>query len=181
MAFINTKRLNINRNGKKDITIEIFPSKDEKDLKLLKLWVVLWSIGGGIIFIQLFQNYTKEEKLFFGVWMAFWAYFEYKAVTALKWKLFGKEVIKIADDKLEILNEIKGRGVPVQFEKSKIKDLKLSDFQDKSFSAVMGNSFWSTGGEKVTFKYGEKIYGLGKQLPEADAIGLFKLLKSNLN
>lgn len=162
------------------LEIEIYPHLSKNKLNLLLAWLILWSAGGIIIISQFFSNHDRNTKLFMLVWLAFWAYYEYKAITAYRWKKFGRELITIDHEKITIVNEVKGRGVPFIVKARELKDIRTIDFKSKEFSVVMSNSFWSMGGETILFNYSGKSYGFGKQLTEEEALPLLKNIKSFL-
>ena len=73
------------------ITIKAFG--DSRKQKILLLWIVLFSLCGIAIMSQFFGDYDNETKVFFGVYVAFWLFFEFKVVYAYRWRKYGVERI----------------------------------------------------------------------------------------
>ena len=85
-----TDRIKINKSEDKfEITIKSFINN--KKQKLLLVWIVLFSFCGLAIISQFFGNYNAETKVFFGVYIAFWIYFEFKVIYAYRWRKYGEE------------------------------------------------------------------------------------------
>lgn len=167
-----------NATGQKEI--EIYSMHDNVKMKILIVWFVLWTLSGVIVFSQFFMPSSREVKLTYAVWMAFWAYFEYKASVLLSWRRKGKEVLKMVENKLVIIRDINGRGIPAFYEKEKIKNIRTVNFEDKKVLARVQPLYWSMGYETVLFDYDTKLIGLGLQLTKDEANQLVKQLKVNI-
>ena len=76
-----------------ELKIKIKALLDEKKQQLLLIWIVLFSICGILLFSQIFGDYEKTTLLFFGVYMAFWLFFEFKVIYAYRWRKYGVEEI----------------------------------------------------------------------------------------
>lgn len=153
---------------------------DNVKMKILIVWFVLWTLSGVIVFSQFFMPSSREVKLTYAVWMAFWAYFEYKASVLLSWRRKGKEVLKMVENKLVIIRDINGRGIPAFYEKEKIKNIRTVNFEDKKVLARVQPLYWSMGYETVLFDYDTKLIGLGLQLTKDEANQVVKQLKVNI-
>jgi len=112
--------------------------------------------------------------------LGFWAYFEYKIFHAYLWRKSGKEKIKIRDKKFLYKRDISGRGKIKSFETDFIKDLRMPEPKENSFSENLNNSYWVIGGEKLAFDYYGKEIKFGIQLEEADAKALLKLIMKEM-
>ena len=66
-------------------------SDDKKKTNLLFLWLLAWTISGVIVIGNYFTIMQDKTKLLLIIWIAFWAYFEFKIVRVFMWKQFGKE------------------------------------------------------------------------------------------
>ena len=157
--------------------IEIHTIQDDTKMKILIVWFVLWTISGMIVFSQFFMPSSREVKLTYAIWMAFWAYFEYKASVLLTWRRKGVEIIKYNDGKLVITREVNGRGIPAFYEKEKIKNIRTVNFEDKKVLARVQPLYWSMGYETVLFDYDTKLVGMGLQLTKNEANEVVKQLK----
>lgn len=156
---------------KKDnlLSIVILPKKDNKKLWLMFLWLMAWTVCGIIVFANYFQVNDKNSKLFIIVYLAFWAYFEFKIVKAFIWRRSGKEKLWITDGKVHYQQEINKRGKIQEFDFSLIQDLQVIDQEETSFSAIINSSFWIKGGERIAFTCQHKMIRWGMQLETREA------------
>lgn len=144
---------------------------------LLFVWVVAWSLCGVFIVQYLFGDWPREQKLFLTVYLAFWAFFEYKAVQAYLWRKFGFESIQLSQGELFIKNDVMGRGKQTKYFTENIKEFGWINADSKSFGSVYFSSFWMVGGETIGFKHlGQKV-AFGRQLDEREAAKLIGVLR----
>lgn len=147
---------------------------------LLFVWGIAWSFCGIYIIMFFFGEGPKDEKVFLTVYLAFWAYFEYKVINIWLWRKFGKERIRVTQDALEIKNDVLGYGVVKRYFKDNIKDFGIIQYKASSFNTVYGKSFWVIGGEGVGFDHlGSKV-AFGRQIEEKESLQVEKLLKKHL-
>lgn len=146
---------------------------------LLFGWAIAWSLCGLFILQYLFGDWPKEQKLFLVAYLAFWAYFEYKAVYAWLWRKYGFESITIKNGDLFLKNDLLGRGKVTKYFTQNIKDFGFLNTNPKSFGSVYFNSFWMVGGETIGFKHLSQKVTLGRQLNEKDAAKLIGVLRKH--
>ena len=169
-------KIEFSTEGKR-ISVEIFGRSTRWKESLLFGWAVAWTICGLYILAFLFGPISTEERFFLMAYLAFWAYFEYKVVYAWLWRKFGKEVLYTSDGNLFIKNDLFGKGEEKKYFLENIQNLGIINHDKSSFSWAFGNSFWVVGGEMIGFDYmGQKIV-IAKQIEDADAEQLSKLLK----
>ncbi|MES2284454.1 MAG: hypothetical protein V4547_02115 [Bacteroidota bacterium] len=174
MEYIG-KRISIKRT-ENELSIVILSLINKLKNRLLFLWFILWSISGIIVLSQYFIMPDPNTKTAIIVWMGFWAYFEYKIFHAYLWRKSGKEKIKINDTKFLYKRDVSGRGKIKTYETDFIKDLRLIEPKENSFTENLNNSYWVIGGEKLAFDYYGKEIKFGLQLDEVDAKALLKLI-----
>jgi len=162
-------------------TLEIPSIIDDKKLKILIVWFVLWTISGIVVFTQFFTQGFREIKLIYAIWMAFWAYFEYKASVLLSWRRKGKEILQFSENGFTLRRDINGRGIDKVYERAEISNIKTVDFKDRKVLARVQPLYWNMGYETVLFNYKGKEEALGLQLTEEEALKLAKVLKNRLN
>ncbi|MBL7937189.1 MAG: hypothetical protein JNM51_15380, partial [Bacteroidia bacterium] len=71
-------------------SLVILPTDDKKKVNLMFLWLLAWSVSGVIVIANYFTLQQESAKLFIIIWLAFWAYFEFKIIRVFMWKRFGK-------------------------------------------------------------------------------------------
>jgi hypothetical protein len=170
------KRISVLKSNE-STSFVILPSDANWKIYLLFAWLFLWTVSGFVVAANYFSMPNANMKMVLIMWMAFWAYFEFKIGKAFLFRRFGKEKVWIKNGRLFYWRDIAGRGKKLEFDKELIKDLELIDKSKKDFFASMNESFWVIGGESIVFSYGAKIYRFGIQLPEADARELLRQIK----
>ena len=95
-------RLQIKKDSDKDISIEISPLKD-KVSKTQLMFLIFGFIGLLIAFSQIFSDEKPFAKLFLIVWSIIWIFFLIKIWNVLKWRRFGKEVIRVSGEQLILI------------------------------------------------------------------------------
>lgn len=171
------------KKGEEELTVYIKSSSktDQKKLRYLKMWAIAWTIIGLIVISQLFFPYSREEKLYFVVYLAFWAYFEYRVLYAYYFRQYGIETIYVNNGKIFLRRDILNKkGKPKYFTLHRKNPFFLTEDAGTGFFQQMGNSFWSIRGGKIAFGEKPKEYRFGLQLPEADANRLVKLLNESI-
>jgi hypothetical protein len=163
--------------------VTVHPIVVKKHLNLLKIWVVAWSICGILVASQLFVPYQNSEKVFLAIYLSLWLYFEIKTVKALRWNLYGKEIIEITEKEFLYTELIGKRGIPVIFPKEKIKEISLIQQESKGFLADINQSVWMLGTETIVLATKDFSKNIGRKLSENDAakltVFLNKLLTEN--
>ncbi|MFN5831593.1 MAG: hypothetical protein ACK46R_12655 [Bacteroidota bacterium] len=162
-------------------TLEIPSIADATKLKILIVWFILWTISGMIVFTQFFVPTPRDVKVWYAVWMAFWAYFEYKASVLLSYRRKGKEILQFSESGFTFRRDINGRGIDKVYERAEIKNIRTVDFKDKKVIARVQPLYWNMGYETVLFDYKGKEEALGLQLTEEEAQQLVKIMKQRLN
>lgn len=161
-------------------TIIITPKLPGWQKSAMFIWIVIWTFCGAYVFLQLFTDIDRATKLSFFTYLVFWGYFEFRVAQNFVWKVWGKELIRIIDDKLQIKKDIKGYGKLEEIYLNNLSDLKVQRIEDKSFSKVMSNSFWSLGLPSITLKNLGKAMGFAYQVEYDVADKLFKLIEKDL-
>ncbi|MBK9672075.1 MAG: hypothetical protein IPP56_13385 [Bacteroidetes bacterium] len=160
---MKSKRVKIVQD-KQITSIEIVPENDTTKTNLLLAWLIVWTICGIIIFSQFFSNMSREEKLLMAVWMAFWAYFEYKIGSTYLWRKNGSEKILISSDTLSYNITISGKTIEKKFSLIAISNLEIYPFGKNNFSESLQSSYWVRGNESVFFTHEGTKIGVGFQL-----------------
>ncbi len=160
--------------------IEIIPLRDSFKNNLLAAWLALWTLCGIIVFSQFFSSMSKEEKLLMAVWMAFWAYFEFKIGSAYLWRKNGSEKISIDAENLIYTRIVSKKEESKSYVIDNISDFQIYEFGKNSFSDSFQNSYWVKGNETVFFTYFAQKVGLGLQLTKTEATQLNQALTKAL-
>lgn len=95
-------RLQIKKDSGKDISIEISPLKD-KVSKTQLMFLIFGLIGLLIALSQINSEGKPFAKLFLIVWSIIGIFFLIKIWNVLKWRRFGKEIIKVSGEQLILI------------------------------------------------------------------------------
>jgi len=163
---MKSERIEINKKDGFEIVIKSF--YDDAKQSMLVAWVILWTIAGIGIITQFFVPQVEDFKIFLAVWLAFWAYFEYKVIFAFRWRKHGLERIILKDEMLTIIREISGRGLPEKFDVNWIKNLRKKEIKENNIIYSISKAYWNPGDERIVFDYkGKEVY-FGKELNEKE-------------
>lgn len=165
---------------KKDdlLSIVILPTTDKRKLGLLFLWLLAWTVCGIIVFVNYFKLQQQEAKVYFIIYLSFWAYFEFQILRTFLWKRFGQEKIWIKAGFLNYQRAINGKGKIKDYELEFITDLKLIEVHYSSWTDSINQSFWVKGGERIQFTSRTKTVLMGMQLTDEEAREVLKEMKS---
>lgn len=179
---------------RRSIGDKVTVSKDDKELIIkipgsiekwmenaLLSWVIVWSlIGLYVTFYMFAYDLSKDEQVFFAVYLAFWGYFEYKSVRAWMFKRFGFELIRLDGEFMYHKIDILGRGKLKRFMTENIKGLRVNDEEDKNFSYAYNKSFWILGNERIAFDYMGKKAVFGMHMDDKDAKEVVQLIRKRI-
>lgn len=161
-------------------SLVIIPTHEKRKTGLLFLWLVAWTVSGLIIIMSYTQIQQEKAKVMMMVWLAFWAYFEFKIIRVFMWKRFGKEKFWIKNGIAHYQQEINGRGKVKQFDANLITNLDVIDVEKTNFADSFNQSFWVKGGQRIEFVSQGKVLKFGMQLNDEDAFKIALELKKFL-
>jgi hypothetical protein len=153
----------------KVFSLVVLPTDDKKKVNLMFLWLLAWSISGVIVIANYFTLTQDKAKMMLIVWLAFWAYFEFKIIRVYMWKRFGKEKLWIKNGKILYQQDINGRGKIKEFDQHLISDFSLVALTNGSIADTFSQTFWVKGGERIEFTCQAKVIRFGMQLNDEEA------------
>ncbi len=162
-------------------SLVILPTSEKRKLNLLFLWLMAWSVSGVLVIANYFTLTNENEKTVLIVWLAFWAYFEFKIMRVYMWKRFGKEKLWIKNGTLFYQQDINGRGKIKEYDINLISEFRVLPIKESSFVDSFFQSYWVKGGERIEFNTQQKLQRFGLQLEDDEAkkivASLHKFLK----
>jgi hypothetical protein len=161
-------------------SLVILPTDDKKKVNLMFLWLMAWSVSGVIVIANYFTLQQESAKLFIIIWLAFWAYFEFKIIRVYMWKRFGKEKLWVKNGSLLYQQDINGRGKIKEFDLNLISEFDLIALTNGSIADTFSQTFWVKGGERIEFTCQSKVTKFGMQLNDEDATKIILALKKYL-
>ena len=147
---------------------------------MLLLWIVLFSLCGVVIVSQFFGDYDGGTKVFFGVYIAFWLFFEFKVIYAYRWRLLGKERIIVENDELVVIKTIGKRGITQIFKKDEIKKLEFFKDEKSDFAKSMTTSYWNINKHTLAIHLENEVVPFAIDLENKDAKRILNLLRDKL-
>lgn len=157
-------------------SLVILPTDNKKKVNLMFIWLMAWSVSGFIVLMNYFKLTNDNAKMMIIVWLAFWAYFEFKIIRVYMWKRFGKEKLWIKNGTLLYQQDINGRGKIKEFDLNLISDFSLITLTNGSIADTFSQTFWVKGGERIEFTCQGKIIKFGMQLTDEDASKIISAL-----
>lgn len=157
-------------------SIVISSVADRKKSRLVGALLLMWIIGGGIMFWS-FPSITEDRtRIVVIIWAAFWIYFLYVMARLFRWKKYGHEVIKIKDDVLKYKKDVKGRGWVYDFSLAKMEKLRISETENPNWVRNLGGDFWNTDCDSLRFNYEDREISFGYQLSKEERQKLLNVL-----
>lgn len=150
------------------LTIIINAFYDEKKQQLLLIWIILFSICGIAILSQFFVDYPMETKLFFGVYVAFWLFFEFKVIYAFRWRKYGSEIFTIEGNNIILSKLIGSRGITETYPVEDVRNFQLITYKDNFVHAINSN-YWSVNKYTISFDFNNQTIPFGIELNEKQA------------
>jgi hypothetical protein len=150
-------------------SLVILPTDDKKKVNLMFLWLFAWSVSGVIVIANYFKLTNDSAKMMIIVWLAFWAYFEFKIIRVYMWKRFGKEKLWIKNGTLLYQQDINGKGKIKEYDLNLISELSLIALTNGSIADTFSQTFWVKGGERIEFTSQGKVVKFGMQLTDEEA------------
>ncbi|MCO6501079.1 MAG: hypothetical protein J5I47_11995 [Vicingus serpentipes] len=166
------------KEGELVITIKAF--SDGGKQKILLLWIVLFSLCGIAIISQFFGNYDNGTKVFFGAYVAFWLFFEFKVIYAYRWRKYGMERIIVDKENLTLIKEIGQRGITQKYPLNEIRNLGVFVNKDSNFVKSITSSYWNINKYTLAFDYEENTIPFAIDLSPKDVKLVLKEFKDYL-
>ena len=180
---------------KKVCSIIIIPKRVRWKEAILFAWLLAYSFVGLYMMYLLFfgmdtidnsaiegdpAETLKSQKIYLTVFIAFWAYFEYKVVRGFFWLVKGKELIKITSSELIIKQSIFGYGKANKYFLDNIKNLSMVEHKSFSFGFDYENAFWRQGTDSLIFSANGKDIGFAKKIEDKDANLMMRLINDRM-
>lgn len=157
-------------------TFVIYPPKIGWKLYLIYLWIALWLVIGGIVFAQLFMDYSENEKIILFVFLSFWVYFAVRVIRTSLYLTFGREYIRLDESGLHIKIARGKYGKSKRYFLENIAKIRREELKETSIQATYESSPWVMGSNRIQFDYLGKVISFGKKLSDKDAKMLFNIL-----
>jgi len=165
----------IKKEQRIDITIKAFFDKQKQ--QMLLVWIILFSLCGLAIVSQFFEDYDSATKVFFGVYVAFWLFFEFKVVYAYRWRKYGEEKIIIEDKQILLVKTIGSRGVTQKYNLNEIKKIDFFKDENGDFVKSMNSSYWNINKYHIVLQLENSNVPFGIDLTNKEAKNIINELR----
>ena len=150
------KRIKIlKEDNRLEISIKAFCEPQKQ--KMLLVWIILFSICGVAIISQFFEDYEDNYKIIFGVYLAFWLFFEFKVIYAYRWRKYGEEKIIVENNRIFLSKLIGGKGVNQEYKLEEVKKLDFFKNDGVSFIKSMNSSYWNINKYQLAIYLGKSV------------------------
>ncbi|TXC78683.1 hypothetical protein [Luteibaculum oceani] len=178
MKFIGNR---ISHQKKEGIFSVVIAAGVEKAYeRILLMWLLLWTLSGVYFITQLFADHSQELKLYIGILLSFWLYYEIRVGRVYFWRKAGYESIKFVEDKVLISQVILGRSKPKTYFVQNIDQFKADMPKETNVLEFLNNSFWVMGRPYISFQHQGDTISFGRQLTESERKALVMLLNKEL-
>jgi len=94
-------------------------------LVFLAVWLPIWTWAGIGAFAKLLTG-DWSERAFFFVWLCGWAFGESMATGIIAWQIFGRELLVVTADQVEMRKEVGRFARTKHYEVSLVRDFKAA-------------------------------------------------------
>ena len=144
-------------------------------LLLVGWWLAWWGIGAVFLW-EWAQTEIPDERMFFSISLAFWAYFAFRVGKVIAWRKWGRELIRITPTELSVKNAFGSYGRAVVVPLASVERMEVVKRDPTKFLQTLDQSFWIMGGESLVVRSHVRRLPLGKQLSEREAGALAKAM-----
>lgn len=164
------------KDQKNKATFVIHPPNIGWKLYLIYAWVLLWLIVGGVVFSQLFLDYSEKEKIVLIVFLSFWVYFAVRVIRAMLYLSIGREYIRLDESGLYIKTARGKYGKSKRYFLENIAKIRMLEQKETSIQHAYESSPWVIGSDRIQFDYLGKTITFGKKLDPKETKLLFDII-----
>lgn len=173
------ERIKFRKVGK-DLQVVIGQKIPRWQEALLVSWLAAWTFCG-VFFIYALAVETDENlKLFIIVTISFWAYFFFRILKVVVWRIDGAEELSISKGEMHLRNRFWKFGKKKTFIVSNIRKFNVVPYNQRVFLQFLEHSFWTIGGDRMQIEYGGNVIRFGKQLQDKEALALGQVIDKSL-
>lgn len=144
-------------------------------------WVMVWTGMGAYVFLyMLFSGLANEELIFFSVYLAFWAWFEYKALYGWLYKKYGYERILVENGSFVYSRNLFSLKKSKKYDLEEVKPSSKSQESERSFAASYNKSFWIVGNEQIQIPVGDKLVRVGMHITPKETTELIRVFNQSI-
>lgn len=158
------------------LTVIIDASIPAGQMRMLTFWLVAWYAVGAAFAYSARVASTEDERMFIMISLAFWLYFAFRVTKVWMWRRIGREMLRVTADGVSVKDAFGSFGRARFYLLGNIKKLEVVRRDPTKFLHTLDMSFWTIGGNMLSFKHLRSTVSFGKQLSEQDALKLARVL-----
>jgi len=148
--------------------------------RLLLGWLLAWTVCGYVFLYEAYRGVGQDLRVPMLILLSFWAYFEFRILRVVLWRLKGFELWRVQDGELTIKDSLYRIGKANRYFIANIKRFGLLNMDETSWKWQMSDSFWTRGAERLGFEYHDKKVAFGRGLTKEEAGKLVHALAAAL-
>lgn len=157
-------------------TVIITQSIPRTSFRLLVGWWFTWWFIGAVFLAEWARTEVADERMFYAISLAFWAYFAFRVGKVIAWRKWGREMIRITPTTLSVKNAFGSYGRALEVPLDTVDRMEVVKRDPGKFLHSLDQSFWIMGGESLVVRSRARRLRLGKQLSMKEAGALAQTL-----
>ncbi|NND95563.1 MAG: hypothetical protein HKN45_11930 [Flavobacteriales bacterium] len=144
------------------------------------IWAIAWVIIGIAVTSEAKRlGVNADARMVLFVFMAFWAYYLFRIVRAIRWNQVGKEMLMMKEESLYHKNSFGDFGRTREYHLANVNPLKLREKKD-GWASLFEDSFWSIGIGALELEIDGKILSIGIRLDDTEAKKVMSVFNNEL-
>ena len=169
------------RSSARGVEISIPSKKNWFALIFGVVWLGGWYFALKNTLVAFVFNNDRSGGMdgFIAFWLLCWIIGGVLIIGLLLWGFFGKEILRIENDKIILNKNVFGVGKKRKLKRSGVKNIRFNKVEINYFSGRNNWAIWGVGEGKIKFDYGMKTYSLASGVDDAEAEYLIEMIKEN--
>jgi hypothetical protein len=143
------------------LVVRFRPRRSWGTLVFLAAWLTIWTVGG-LAAIGAWLTVRWSERLFLLLWLCGWAFGEWFATGAIAWQLFGRELLIVTPQQIEVRKEVGRFARTKLYEVALVRDLKAARVPSAEDERLRKDFC-------LEFTYDDKTVSIGEGMGEREA------------
>lgn len=144
------------------------------------LWAIAWVIIGLVLTLEAKRiGVTGDERMILLIFMAFWGYYLYRIIKAIRWHQVGKEMLMMKGEYLIHKNSFGQIGKSKQYHLANVQPMQIKE-KTEGWGALFEDSFWSIGRATIELAIDGRTLQIGFRLDKGSANKVISLFNQEL-
>lgn len=144
------------------------------------LWLLAWILIGVAVVIEADRlGDDRQVRSILFVFMAFWAYYFYLILRAVRWQQVGREMLLIKGETLTHKNSFRDFGKAYNYPLANVGPISMRE-KNSSWTSIYEDTFFSTGTGKLQLVAQGRTLLLGRRIDDRTAEQVMKRFNEEL-